>query len=307
MVKKQVTYYQTDVKKVIEEGKRATRGGGLSGFFNPKVGPNEIRILPPWSDSGLPFKEVVVHFGIGPESQTVACLRPFRKRCYICEQVSKLWSSGLEQDQDTARRIGRANRYLWNIIDLQEPEKGVQILSCGVKLFEQIWAYFADEEWGDLTNPDSGYDLTIVREGLGLKTRYTSVRLRRNPTKLQNMEWLESLNDLDKALNVLSYDAQKELYEGYAEDEEVGIEEENVIERVEVAPKVSPPKVEEPGIGRVLEKTTLEKKCFGNFDPRLFAERECVKCPKLQDCMKAAQDNESDAREIERELKEGLK
>lgn len=305
-------FFKTDLDKTREVGERIQKA--FANYWTPKVGKNEIRILPPWSKEGLAFKELVVHFSVGPDKRTVGCLRKFGKKCFICEMVDKLKSEEDTESKELAKRMTRKNRYMWNILDLRDLKSGVQVLSCGVRLFEGVWVYFADEDWGDIVHPDKGYNLVVTRVGSGLNTKY-SVLARRKPEKmpmlLDTSSPLDSLYDLDAVFPISSYEEQKQIFEGFVESaleeeeeaeerevvekeevEEVG--EENAIESVPVKGKVEKP------VGKVLDKPK-DKPCFGKeFDA---GEEKCMDCPKIRDCMRVSAGKKTDAESVEEELR----
>lgn len=322
-----VEYHKTNLDRTLEEGKRIRKDSVWANFWLPKVGENEIRILPPWSKEGFPFKEIAVHFGVGPDKKTVVCLKRYGKPCFICETIRELKDAEDPESQEMAQRLFRKNRYLWNIIDLADLKSGVQIYSSGIRVFEGVWAYFADDDWGDITDPVKGYNLVVSRFGSGLNTKY-QVRARRKPTAIlalpDGINPLENLYDLDAVMPILSHEEQKQAFEGVGapeekEDEEKedeereekeekeeketpGDEEENAIEKVEA-------KEESKAIGEVIEKPEALN-CFGiKFDAN---KQKCTTCPRMADCVKVlyaskqpdtGEKGKSDAEKIEDELR----
>lgn len=317
--------YKTDLGKTLEEGKRIRKDSVWANFWLPKVGENEIRILPPWSKEGFPFKEIAVHFGVGPDKKTVTCIKRYGKVCFICDTIRELKNAEDTESQEMAQRLFRKNRYLWNIIDLHDLKSGVQIYSSGIRVFEGVWAYFADDDWGDITDPVKGYNLIVSRSGSGLNTKY-QVRARKTATEVPKLpdgsNALDGLYDLDAVMPILSREEQKQAFEGSGEpglveeeeeeatDEERGKEEETRVHGKDENRIEQVPLKEEEGkkIGKVIEKPEL-KECFGiEFD----ANREkCIVCPRMADCVKVfmaskqsdvGKAKKSDAEKIEDEL-----
>ncbi len=327
-------YHKTNLDKTLEEGKRIRKDSVWANFWLPKVGENEIRILPPWSKEGFPFKEIAVHFGVGPDKKTITCLKRYGKACFICDTIRELKNTEDTESQEMATRLYKKNRYLWNIVDLADLKSGVQIYSSGIRVFEGVWAYFADDDWGDITDPAKGYNLTITRLGSGLNTKY-QVRARRKPTAVPVLPdgtvAIDNLYDLDAVMPVLSCDEQKQAFEGIGEtglvgEEEAEEEKEEIEEKEEREEKEEteetedeaneiervPPVDEKEGtkIGKVLEKPE-SLKCFGiKFNA---SSAKCAACPRMADCVKvfmAAKQpdtgkakGKSDAEKIEDELK----
>lgn len=292
-------------------------------IWKPKVGTNVIRILPPWSeDQTKPFREFGVHWNIGPNEQPVVCLRKEKGvPCFLCEQVEALLESEDPKDQEIGAELRAGNRAYLNILDMNDLDSGVQVMSCGIKMLSEILAYFADPDWGDLTDPEEGYNVTIEREGTGKnKTRYT-VRAKKKSSPIPDEGYLDQLKDLDKLVKTISYEKQKALYEGVSDEESSDNEGE------EEAPKVSkakpagksgasaatskkaaapqapakktgakkateteddldddgPPEIGKE-VGEAVEKAVAEKPdCFGvQFDPD-----ECEQCRLCDECRAA--------------------
>jgi len=296
-------YYKTDLQKVRQD-LDDFHSSLSSGFYKPKVGKNIIRIMPAYSEEGLFYKRVWVHFNVGPESQIVTCLRMFKKRCFICEQVAKLRMSEDEDDRELANRMKGRPRYLLNIVDLKDLESGVQKFSAPMSVWNNIEMWVNDKDWGDITDPQKGYDIILNRSGRGLGTKYT-VQIRKEPTPLPDMSLLEQLNDLDEAVPVYSYEEQKEIYYGtpdFDEGEE-SKEQEETSDEIEEEIEDDEPKTVTFKVGEDIGND-VEPSCpdFGNFNSR----EECKSCPLAQDCMQATIEklkDTSDADEIEAELK----
>jgi hypothetical protein len=163
-----------------------------SSFWIPKSGVNLIRILPP-KEEGLFFYEVRVHYL--PNDFPIKCPRQDNEPCPICELVDNLRRSESAEDVERSRRLSAKRRYLMNIIDLDDLESGVQVFPAGREVLRQLLTYFVDPDWGDLTDPDKGYDIVIEKAGSGLQTSYT-VRPRKNSTPIPDKSLLEKVEDL---------------------------------------------------------------------------------------------------------------
>jgi len=250
-------YHKTDLTKVKEKYDQISTGQ----FWSPKEGTNEIRILPPYGESGYFFREVDMHFGVGQRNESFVCTRAEGGKCYACDKLEELRSSEDPKKVNLARKFVPRHRVLYNIVDLAEPSKGVRIFSSGVSIFKDILSYFADPDWGDLTDPEEGYNLKIIREGTGLDTSYR-VQARKNPSPIADPEWLSQLHDLDSVVQLLPYERQQEIVEGTVPAEEIEeIEEENEIEQAE----------------------TGKPQCFGIGYNRL--DPGCQECPYRDECI----------------------
>jgi len=198
------------IKKAREELSKST-----SRFWRPEVGQNVVRILPPREGEDLFYFEYAFHW-VPAAKRSITCLkRTFGEACFICEEVQRLRAAGkTEQARVMAPRVN----YLVQIIDRNNPEAGVQIWSMGKQIMAQILDLILDPEWGDITDPQKGYDIVIDRKGQDLNTTYT-VRPRRTPSKV-DPHFLEQMVDLSQVLEVLTYEQQQELLAGEVEESE---------------------------------------------------------------------------------------
>lgn len=203
--------------------------GQQRNYWTPKEGRNNIRILSPYSEAGVWYLEVPLHYKIG--GKTIVCPNrlPKKGRCYVCEKVKEFRNDKSEELQKLANDLRPKMKVYYNIVDLDHPEAGVQVYGSGVSVFKDLLYYDLDEEWGNITDPDNGYDVILTREGKGLSTQY-QIKLKKNSSPIENVVWLDQLNDLDFfASTVLSYDEIKDLYEKGPDDDDGGTSEEPVV------------------------------------------------------------------------------
>lgn len=212
-----MTTFKTDLNKAIEYFDNKSRGRNK--YWKPTKETSRIRILPSWN-GGLFFREVAFHFGVGFDKRTVLCPRRtpgILLPCPICEHLdSKYRGVNSEEAREMFSTAGSKIQYLYNIIDLDNPDEGVQIYCSGRKVWNQLMTYMKDvNNWGDFTDVDQGFNITITKEG---KDRYSSydVKLDRLPSALKNKDILKDLKDLDKEVLAqrLSYDEIKNLLTG---------------------------------------------------------------------------------------------
>ena len=247
-------------------------------FWTPKEGMNNVRILPPWNDEGVFYKEVPSHFSVGPQNKMFVCNAKLgHGSCVVCDTVTKLLQSSSKDDVKLAEDMRVQLRVLYNIVDLDDPAIGVQIMSTGPKIFRDVLSYFADPEWGDLTDPETGYDISIQRSGTGFQTQYT-VRPKKNPSPIADPDWLSQLHDLDEFSKPADEEAIANALSG--------------IVVVPTAPKAQPvapkaqPKVVTPVVEEEAEDVEAEDipvdapKCFG----KMYDARTCAGCAFASQC-----------------------
>lgn len=216
-----MTNFKTDLNKAIEYFDNKSRG--KSRYWKPTKETSRIRILPSW-DGELFFREVAFHFGVGFDKRTVLCPRRtpgILLPCPVCESLDKYRGANTEEAKEMFSTAGSKVQYLYNIIDLDNPDEGVQVYCSGRKVWNQLMTYMKDvNNWGDFTDVDQGFNITITKEG---KDRYSSydVKLDRLPSALKSRDILNDLKDLNKEvlMQKLSYEEINNLLTGSVEPE----------------------------------------------------------------------------------------
>ena len=132
-------------------------------FWKPKTGKNYVRILPPWSET-VPVYYYAVHLHwVG--SRYVLCSG---EGCLVCNMMKDSAFATVLKD-----KIQTLDKFLVNMIDLENPSAGVQVWSMPLVVWRALNQYFLDPKWGDLTDVNSGRNITVVREGSGPRdTKY---------------------------------------------------------------------------------------------------------------------------------------
>lgn len=227
-----VNYNKSKMAK-IRKHFQETGGGGDDRWFSikaPERGQDAkatIRVLPPWGKSaeGFFYYTVGQHFGfsVGGRNRAISCPESINKgKCPVCLFISRLKNSDNPDHIKLADRIRANRRYFVNVIDREEPDK-VKIYGTNKKFVETILDNSDDPDIGDMTDPQSGRDITVIRKGSGLRTRYTyRVRTKESSVDFDPKE----LYQLDKEVDEwLSYDAMVEYIKAnFAEElREVGL------------------------------------------------------------------------------------
>jgi len=239
---------KVDMGKVVAKKKEVAAALlGPTNFWSPDQGKNTVRILPPWTGegeyAGLFYREVWIHWGIPPgaeETTFIVCTeRPVPSgegRCYICSQVQEMFDSGDPADVGLAKDIKAKQRYICQIIDLDDPVNDdgspkIQVWSFGPQVFDQVLSLFSDPEFGDITDPDDGCNIVVERVGAGRKSKYKVWGARSNSSfvdegidedlTFEGLKDLDSLEVISPKYHLRTYDAQRLIYEGMeGEDEE---------------------------------------------------------------------------------------
>lgn len=185
-------YRSRDPKKVKERAEQ--QGGNFDSIFKggidtwrPKVGDNQVRILPPtWDDHEHYGYEVWVHSYVGPDSSTYLCPKKMKgKKCPICEAAQEAKDAG---EADEEKQLKASKKYLYWIIDREGDENVPQVWMVSWSMDRDIAALCYSKKSGkilEIDHPDKGYDVTFKRVGQGLKTRYIGLAIDRERTPIE--------------------------------------------------------------------------------------------------------------------------
>ena len=233
-------------------------------------GETRVRILPSTDPSQQFFVKSGFHKIAG---EYINCPRMFKnKKCPICEKVSQLYNSQRPDDIELARQIKATKRFYYNVIVRGQEDKGVRVLTSGVKLFEKILGSIINEEIGDITDIKNGYDFIVkkcMKSGYWNYDNSEASRkqslLHEDPKKAE--EWMNNQWPLEEEVTLLSYNELKDLLEefltgtgGTAQLEEKVIEKNSAPIPKPVETKTEAPKQEAPSATPKVEESTTEQK-----------------------------------------------
>lgn len=205
-------------------------------FFAPKSkGPYKLDVLPytvsvshhPEVKKGEQWyqRTYFVHYGLGESGkQSAICPKTIGKPCPVCELYKELAGSEDEDDRESAKNIKPKERELYNVIDLDNQDAGVQI-------FEYSWHLFGkalSEEINEGSEEEAGF--AELEEGKTLVVSFRKKKLGQNPffevRKIDfedredyDEEILEDVHDLDALLTILTYSELAAMLHGTGEDE----------------------------------------------------------------------------------------
>ena len=191
----------------------ALRGNGKSDktsvWFKPEEGDTDVRIVP--SPDGDPLKEVFFHYNIEGHRGGVMCpKRNFGEECPICDFASQLWRDGTDNNDEETKKLAKSlfvrTRYFSPVVVRGLENEGVKVYGYGKTAYELLLGYILDPEYGDITDPEGGTDITITYTKPKKEGAYpqTNMKMRRNtstllkdkdaiPGLLQNMPDIDSL------------------------------------------------------------------------------------------------------------------
>ena len=223
---------------------RASRSlGGRDSFFNsdvqfftPRVGDNNVRILPPppekaevWGHYGM---QLPVHYGIGADQSAYVCVNKLKgEDCVLCTERARAASAGEEELADALKPSYRVAVY---VIDRGQEAKGPMIWNMPAGVDKDITKLCIEPGSGEVLlvdDPEAGYDLAFVREGEGMKTKYKGIQFSRKPSPLADDPdvagaWLQYIveHPIDESLVFHEQDYIAKVFEGQAPPPEAGTE-----------------------------------------------------------------------------------
>jgi len=167
---------------------------------NPDVPPGKLCYV----------RTVWVHYGIGLDDRSYICPKTIGQRCPICEHRAKLIKEK-SPDEQLVAALKPKQRELYNVIDLDEPDKGVQLWEIsyhlfGAKLEEEIDE--GEEDWAAFADLEQGYTLRLrfSERTLGRNKFLEVSRIDFEPRDPYPESILDEVLDLDAILNVPTYE-----------------------------------------------------------------------------------------------------
>ena len=193
--------------------------------FAPKEDDYNVRILPPtFGDRDRYGLETFIHYSIGADRQKYLCLKNMDKgECPICEERDR---ANKERENDYAQKLTSRKRFACWIIDRDDEEAGPQVWLMPYtveKEINKLRQHGKSKGLIQLVDPDDGYDVSFSKEGTGLKTKYTGMRIDHESGPIfddvdlndETLEFIEE-NPVPDALNYFDYEHIDNVFAGGA-------------------------------------------------------------------------------------------
>lgn len=147
-----------DLEKMRQKLVMMKSGGKTKNFWKPQQGTQTIRLLP--TEDADPFKSFFFHYGVGPEG--LLCPKAnFGEVCPICDFVSKLFSEKDEESREMAKKMMKKQRFFSAILVRGEEKDGPKVWGYSKTVYEYFIKSVLDPDYGDITDPELGVDVTI--------------------------------------------------------------------------------------------------------------------------------------------------
>jgi hypothetical protein len=166
-----------NLKERLEKKKKelADRSAG-GAFLTIKEGKTRVRHLPVGDEKEFVIE--AVYFYLGEKIKGVVSPKTIGKKCAIMEAYNTLSASKKAEDRELAAKFKPQKKYFSPVVVYKDDKGGetfdeVKMLALTSGLYQDILELFLDEENGDFTDPQSGYDLKYTRQGKGKQdTKY---------------------------------------------------------------------------------------------------------------------------------------
>jgi hypothetical protein len=180
-------------------------------MWRPQEGEETtVRILAFPDNDGQPFKELWFYYNIGENPGLLAPYQ-FGKPDPIQELINKLRDDGSKESYDLAKKLYPKMRCFAPVVVRGEEERGVRLWSFGKMVYQTLLNIMLDEDYGDITDPETGRDVKVIcTKPPGRMWATTEVRPRGKEGPLaetkQAQEWLGGIPSLDDLYTLKSYE-----------------------------------------------------------------------------------------------------
>lgn len=213
-------------EKMLARKKALESKGNGGGMIYPKEGTMRVRLMNQGPDKELGLE--VIQFYLGPKVGGVISPATFDEPCPFMEKYQELKNSKDETDQELAKDLAPRRRYIIGGTCYKD-EKGKEIDPDRVckpilvprSVYQDIIDLYLDEDdWGDMTDPEEGYDIKISRSGSGkMDTTYSVTacpgKKPLNPKYVKEMDLEEIVKGMMK-----SYDELEEMLREYLNEDD---------------------------------------------------------------------------------------
>lgn len=176
-------------------------------MWYPEAGKEyNVRIIPIPGRDGEIFVDRYYYYGVGSGQRPPMILAPyqFNKPDPIQELITKLHDDGSPTSRDMAKKLYPKMRSYAAVIVRGEEEKGVRLWSFGKTVYQDILRLILDEDYGDITDPESGRDIKLQLVQVPGKTYAdTKITPRGGTSPLSKdkevaKKWLTSIPDINQ-------------------------------------------------------------------------------------------------------------
>lgn len=191
-------------------------------MWKPVQGKQVIRIVPYKFNLANPFFEGLFYYNLG-SNRTILSPATFGEADPVMDFANNLKKTGEKEDWRAAKRMEPKLRTYVPIIVRGEENEPVRFWGFGKTVYQELLAVIADPDYGDITDPMNGRDITleyISAEDAGKNWPETRVRIKPNPSPLHDdsskaKSFLENQQKIEDIWTVPTFDEMKKLLENW--------------------------------------------------------------------------------------------
>jgi hypothetical protein len=190
-------------------------------LWKPAPGKHTIRLVPYKFNKENPFIELFFHYNINNKSY----LSPssFGRPDPIVEFADKLKRMGDKEDWKAAKKMEPKLRTFVPVLVRGEEGEGVRFWGFGKTVYQEILGYIADPDYGDITDPNEGRDITVEvvsAEDSGTSYPVTTIRVKPKETPLaatkeETDKFINGQTEITDLYQELTYSELKNVLEGW--------------------------------------------------------------------------------------------
>ena len=195
-------------------------------LWKPQPGKQQIRILPYVHNTSNPFIELYFHFGFG--GKNIISPSSHGEADPLLEFAEKLKATGNREDYQLSRKLTPKMRTYVPVLVRGEESEGVKFWGFGKNVYQELLGFFADPDYGDLTDPVNGRDVTVefkTAAELGKSYPETYIRVKPNTSAIsEDSNVLASVKEqieLPNMFKKVSYEEMENMLKQWLETGEV--------------------------------------------------------------------------------------
>lgn len=207
--------------------KKALQAANSKGRFKLPDGETIFRVFPNalGMEDHADFECYYIHADVGPDKRYVRCGKDASTNegsCWICDYLlPKMYQSKNPATRQAAQKMEKKDCFAVQIIykdNITGEWRGPVVYDTSVGVMKSLLQLFQSSR--RYTHPVKGYNLTILKSGQGLKTRYSGITADATPTPVPKALWAK-LKPFDQLLPEYSEAKQKANYYGHDQETEV--------------------------------------------------------------------------------------
>lgn len=222
--------------KEAQNKPNTSTGGNQDLFWKPTAtktsggqeaaGEFTVRILPNIHQPDDPFSELKFYYNFG-KTWLAPC--QFDRPDYCVEAYNRIIPEGSKLPKEEwmalnklRRKLEPADRYYAAVLVRGKEEEGPKFWGFSKKIYESLLEFFADDEWGDLSDPKTGCDLRVIYTPASVNgTDYPSTKIvpsRKSSVATTDdvvLEKIKSMPDIRTLFTEPSYSELKDAVDKY--------------------------------------------------------------------------------------------